>query len=257
MVIVNYAAEIDKEVKMEARKLVYRCLITLPCLILSHNSLAASQGAFVGGGIGYGAIDTPNQIVFLTGTPTGTTPVFVNKDKHDIGGFAASAYFGYNFNRNLGLEASYNHFADSDYASQQTDTGESDTTVVSSNIEFKAKTYNVVAKGYLPFDNGFELFARGGASYVIQKVTYSTTAAAGASFFIPVDNDALATPKLGATTTKRIRPTAGIGAGFNFNPNMGVSFSWNHVFGNGNLKSDTDAIADLDMITFDFTYTFA
>lgn len=243
--------------KMEATKLVRRCLIALPCLLLSHNTLAASQGAFVGAGVGYSGINTPNEIVFLTGTPTGETPVIVNKDKHDIGGFGASAYFGYNFSKNLGLEASYSHFADSDYASKQTDPNDS-TTIANSNIEFKAKSYNVVAKGYLPFENGFELFARAGASYVIQKVTYDTsTSAAGSSFFIPVDNGALATPKLGTTTTKRIRPTAGVGAGFNFNKNMGASFSWNHVFGNGNLKSDTDAIADLDMITFDFTYTFA
>ena len=256
MVILDYATGIDRRSNMEAKKIVCTCLITLPCIILGHESYAASPGAFVGLGLGYGEIRTPNQSAFNTASPLPGDSTVVNQNKHDLGGFGALFYAGYNFSKNFGLEASYNHYADSDYATTQSSInslGGSDATA-QAKLEFKIHTYDIVAKGYLPFENGFELFARAGASYVIQKVNYSNDS--GGSFVVPVNNDELATPSFGNTTTKRIRPTVGLGAGFNFTKNWELSFAWNHVFGSGNLKSDSSAIADLDMITLDITYSF-
>ncbi len=241
---------------MEAKKIVCTCLITLPCVIIGHETYAANQGAFVGVGAGYSQINTPNHSAFGVATPLPSDSTVINQNKHDIGGFGALFYAGYNFSKNFGLEASYNHFANSDYSTTQSSInslGSSDA-IVHAKLEFKTHTYDVVAKGYLPFENGFELFARAGASYVIQKVNYSNDSAG--SFVVPVGGDEFATPSIGNTTTKRLRPTVGLGAGFNFTKNWELSFAWNHVFGSGNLKSSTSAIASLDMITLDITYSF-
>ena len=241
---------------MEAKKIVCTCLITIPCAIIGHETYAANEGAFIGLGAGYDVIHTPNHSVFDTASPLAGlgNSVVVNKNKHDIGGFGALFYAGYNFSHNFGLEASYNHYANSNYSTTQSNLNSGvATAIVHAKLEFKTHTYDIVAKGYLPFDNGFELFARAGASYVIQKVNYSNNSG---TFVVPVGNNDLATPSIGDTTTKRIRPTVGLGAGFNFTKNWEMSFAWNHVFGSGNLKSSTSAIADLDMITLDITYSF-
>lgn len=248
---------------MEAKKWMVTCLISVPWLAISQYADAASNGVFVGFGLGYDQIDTPNQSVFnaVNQSADAGDTLTINKDEHDIGGLGGVGYAGYNFTKYIGLEASYNYYAKSHYESNMTDVDDSasETKIVDTSIDFKAHSYNLVAKGYLPFENGFELFARGGAAYVIQKVEYKKATSGGGTqaFDVDVNNDELATPKLGTTTTKRLRPTLGIGAGYNFTKNIGAAFSWNHIFGSGNLKSDRDAIADLDQVVFELTYTIA
>lgn len=241
---------------MTIRGVINQLLLSVPFLGIS-SCYAASTGIFVGIGIGHSIIETPSDSVFKSATPAESGYKNIITDSvHDIGGMGINAYTGYNFNRYFGIELSYNEFAQSEYQSKQSAV-ESETTIVSSassQITFKSKSYNLVGRGSFSFDNGIEIFGRGGVAYVLQEEHYSTSTDQS-SYNIPVNTDKLATPDLGNTTTQKFRPTVGVGIGYHFNTHMGVGFAWNYVFGQGNLKNDKNAIASLQMLTLELTYS--
>lgn len=118
---------------------------------LTNFAYAAIPGPYLGVGAGYN-----------------TMRDFSNAHTTDAGGIGGTLFAGFNFNEYIGLEASYRHYTQTNFQFDNSNY----------NFDCSMHSFNIVAKGYLPFgaDNKFNFYGFIGASgvYVSTDLNYQS-----------------------------------------------------------------------------------
>ncbi|EKD54799.1 MAG: OmpA-like protein transmembrane protein [uncultured bacterium] len=199
--------------------------VILSSITLVGLTHAATPGAYVGAGLGTSRLSTPNM-----GNVTGATSTSTTR-----GGLGARLFGGYNFNKYFGLEAGYATYAPSTYKASNS--------VASEKLKYTLGALNVVAKGYLPFDeSGFNAYVLGGIAAVNSKVALTTNNVPG----VPSDSK----------TTRKLRPMYGIGVSYDVAEHVTTSLEASHIQGSGNLKTSNSAIPSANMLSLNLGYNF-
>ncbi|MDF2867727.1 MAG: ompA [Gammaproteobacteria bacterium] len=150
------------------------------------------------------------------------------------GGFGWRALAGYQINRNFTVEGGYSRFADNNYKVNG-----------GYNLTQKVAAWDLVGKAILPVGDGnFDIYAKAGAAYQINKF------------------DGL---RNGSVSNKKFLPVAGIGAAYNFDNGLAVDVSWTRVFGNNDSTLTQTGVnryhlnigqPNSDLVAVGLTYTF-
>lgn len=133
-------------------------------------------------------------------------------------------YVGFRFNDYLALEAGYNDIENESRNGNATWGPD----------RLRIYTYDLAAKGIVPFENGFSLFAKGGVGYTHQYV---------------YDVVFTGNPPTTNYTTNRFQPLFGVGASYNYTKNFATDFSVNHYFPSG-------PVGAISMVELGLSYTF-
>ncbi|MHB1949822.1 MAG: outer membrane beta-barrel protein [Gammaproteobacteria bacterium] len=196
------------------------------------NANAALKGPYVGGQLGFGNVhqDTftaPSTSIFLTSGASG-------KDT----GIAGRVYFGYLINCYAGAELGYSKFSNTNtklYATQIDDiTGGTITHYASGTIATDA--FDLVGKGIIPFQNGFNLYGKLGVAYLrgAANINYSMTEPGVYNSHTHDSEDA-----------HKFFPTFGLGVGYDVTQHVSSDVSWNRIqkVGNSSQLNSTDLFA--------------
>jgi len=209
------------------KKMMKAGVVALSLVGIASLANAATEGAYVGAGLGWSNMGT-SQLTKALKTVPGLT-VSTSKNNLSLGG---RLFAGYNFNQYLGVEAGLAHYATTTYK-LTTSAG------ATTKPEYEGNAFDVVGKAYLPLSNtGFNLYALGGAAYV--KQTVDTNAASGNR----------------SISHTGIRPKFGVGASYDINPHLTASFEVSRIQGKGNLATSDKALANSDMATLNLAYNF-
>lgn len=173
-----------------------KLLVTAILATLSTAALAAAPGFYVGGQLGWSKVGND-------------MPGYVNNDNTGIGGRLFAAY---QIDQNWAAELGYTKFA-------KTKVSALNTTVYT----LKTDAFDVVGKGIIPLDNGFNVFGKLGMAYTKAKLDVPL---AGFS-----DSDA------------KWRPTYGAGVGYDFNQNVTADISWMRIQNSSALIKNPDLIS--------------
>ena len=146
-----------------------------------------------------------------TGKVTGVSGSAQNR------GLAGRAFFGYNLNRYIGIEAGYTQFANSRYSKVKLTTqggaGAQPSDAHGKTTQFAA---DLAIKPQLPLGAGFDVYGKLGAAY--------EQADSSVSYFVgnkKYDDD---------DTTSAVVPLVGLGVEYDITPRVVVNLSWNHYF---------------------------
>jgi len=203
------------------------------------NANAALKGPYVGGQLGFGNVhqDTftaPSTSIFLTSGASG-------KDT----GIAGRVYFGYLINRYVAAEVGYSKFSNTNtkmYATQiDYITGGAITHYASGTIETEA--VDLVGKGIIPFQNGFNLYGKLGVAYLrgTGSINYSVTEPGIYNSHTHVSEDA-----------HKFFPTFGLGVGYDVSQHVTTDVSWNRIQKVGNSSE----LNSTDLFAVGFSYNF-
>ncbi len=182
-------------------------MASVAALALTSAAFAAQPGYFAGVNLGYG--DTRAKLT----NDDKAAGVTIKKT-----GIAYGINGGYNFNNYVGVEGQLNKDASAKYS---LDGATVDT----------AKFYDldVLADGYLPLGNAFDLVGKAGLAY-----TRATAADAHESFY---------------------RPKLAAGVMYTVNENVSVSATYSRIFGQGN-PTDTKYLPSIDVAAISVDYLF-
>ncbi len=196
-------------------------------LALATAANAATPGAYAGLGLGASTLRTPNQNLWPAAP--GVT------SSRDTGGLGGRIFGGYNFNNNFGLEAALATYANSKYKSSFGNSSQS--------AKYSLDALSVVAKGYLPFAEGFNAYVLGGLAEVRSE--------------LHIDNVNLPPQMVvNSKTTNRIRPVYGVGVSYDVNQHITTNVELSRIQGSGNVKTSTSAIPNADMLSLNLGYNF-
>lgn len=198
---------------------------------------AATPGAYAGIGIGGSKINAGSSKGMFTNTTSDTT---TTKTSTTSGGLGGKIFGGYNFNQFFGLEANFAEYA------RTTNKMTVDNT--SASAKYNMSALSLVAKGYLPLQHDFNLYALGGAAEVFSKVNYSNN-----SDGVILANNNL---KAGSQTTRKLRPIVGVGASYDVNSQVTTGLEFSHIVGSGNVNTNAKAIPNANMLTLTGAYNF-
>ncbi len=197
---------------------------------------AAQPGAYAGIGLGASNISAASKSMFVNTTDT------AGKSTTQNGGLGGKLFGGYNFNQYFGLEANFANYA----RTTNKMTVESNT----ASAKYTMSTISLVAKGYLPIQQDFNLYALGGAAEVYSKVNYSNNSNGA---IVLKDNSNLRT---GSQTTRKLRPVVGVGASYDVNSHVTTGLEFSHIQGSGNTNTSAKAIPSANMLTLTGAYNF-
>jgi OOP family OmpA-OmpF porin len=185
-------------------------LASFAAAAFSSAASASAPGIYVGGNLGWS--NTNASISDLNDRG------FVARGDVKSTGFAWGLNAGYQFDKNWAAELGYTNFAK--------------TTATLTNFaplnltgSYNLSTYSLVAKGILPFDNGFGVYGKLGVAYV--RGTDLTMNIPGVGTFRGDNQNAW-------------RPTAGVGVKYDFNQNVSADFSVTRIFKGGKLDNNAD-----------------
>ncbi len=195
-------------------------------------SSASASGAYFGGQLGWGTthqggiansdISTATKNLGLTST--GSASANSSRDN----GLAGRVFAGYDLTENFAAELGYTKFSNSTANKTVAATG----AATSLNLNQKLKTYAVdlVGKGTLPLQYGFNAFGKLGVAYLNQSGNITDTAGS-------------ATYKLNKGQSKFL-PTFGAGIGYAINKNVSADLSWTRIqkVGNSSYLKSTDFV---------------
>lgn len=192
---------------------------------------AAMPGAYMGGGLGYGMLKTPNY------SKEASSLVQSYSLSQKWGGVSGRVFGGYNFNNYFGLEAGLARYANSKNKLEVP-------TTVTAREKYSGIAFDVVGKGYLPLaDSGVSVYALGGAAYVRQRLSGNVDVVGGETRNLSKTNDG-------------VRPMFGLGVAYTISPKVTTNLEFTRIQGVGNLKQDTTAIATSDLLTLNVAYHF-
>ncbi len=195
---------------------------------------AATPGAYAGIGLGASNINNASKSMFQSTTGT------AGKATTQSGGLGGKLFGGYNFNQNFGLEANVAEYAPT---TNKMTLGSS-----TASAKYKMTAISLVAKGYLPVKEDFDLYALGGAAEVYSKVNYSNNSNGAIAL-----NSNLQT---GSHTIRKLRPVIGVGADYNINSHVTTGLEFSHIQGIGNTNTSANAIPSANMLTLTAAYNF-
>ena len=226
-------------------------------LLVSH---AIADNFYVGAGLGYSALNTPEGDAFTINADTVNTFYREDSSSTDIGGLGETLYLGYRINPTWAVELGYTHYAQSDYESQQTQytqvQGYHQMTSSTSNASlcYSTHSYDLLLKGSMPVTEQVSLFAKAGISYVNQTVDYNNS---GTDPTIPVNSGSFAEPTTGSDTYHAVRPAGGLGIHVGFNDWIATEIFIQGFLGDDDFSSNTEAIASAYIIGASFVLSFA
>ncbi|MHB1221424.1 MAG: porin family protein [Gammaproteobacteria bacterium] len=148
--------------------------------LLSGSTYAATPGFYLGGGAGYSYLQE-----------------FSDATNDEASGVGGTLFAGFNFNEYVGIEASYRKYADANY------TFDNDSNI---NFDYQMHSFNLVAKGYLPFgqNNQFNFYGLVGVSKVSGEANINS----------------LTTKNIGSSSNEAMLPTVGFGLNYVINPKV-------------------------------------
>lgn len=192
----------------------------------------ATQGGYIGGGLGYGSVLTPNGSFLSTAGSTASS------NSNTTGGLGGRIFAGYNFNKYIGAELGWTDFTKSTSNASVTTIGGT----TSSHRTAQMNEVDLVAKGYIPIRcTGFSVYALGGIAQVNETNRIYTTPGASTD---------------GTYTVHKFRPKYGIGASYDVNTQVTTAFELTRVQGNGNLNNSIQAIPSANMGMLTVAYNF-
>ena len=111
----------------------------------SVGAIAATPGAYLGGGVGYGV-----------------SKDFADATRQNNGGVAGKVVAGYNFNQYLGLEAGYSMFSKATYSAND---------FYPLNADVNLNAFTLLGKGYIPLgkENPWDIYGLIGMAYMFEK----------------------------------------------------------------------------------------
>ena len=111
---------------------------------ISGLSVAASPGAYIGGGVGYGV-----------------TKDFEDATRQDNGGVAGQVAAGYNFNQYFGLEAGYSMFSKASYSAND---------YYGLSADLNVNAFTLLGKGYIPLgkESPWDIYGMVGMAYMLE-----------------------------------------------------------------------------------------
>lgn len=201
-------------------------------------SYSSPNSVYISGDAGYGTLSTPKQSLPFP------DDIISGSSDYKIGSFAGGGSLGYEhaINRNLlvGAELGYDYNGQSKYTENYTDALFSDSLV----YKVTSQDFHALVTGTYLFNNGFNVFAKGGAARVDQA--------------LKVDSEASNAYWPSSTYEDHLigyKPMAATGIGYRFRM-VDIYAQYSHIFGtdadsfqdlvdnNGNLKNivSTDAI---------------
>ncbi len=132
---------------------------------------------------------------------------------------------GYRYNDYLAAEAGYLNAINDSHAAH----GEF------GSDELQIYSFDIAAKGFIPFESGFSLFGKAGLAlthqYVYNQIYISSPA-----------------PRINSVSNQ-IQPILGAGFAYNFTRNFATELSYTYY-------SSTGSIGNMSLIAFGLTYTF-
>jgi len=209
--------------------------IFIPAFCLFSLSIyAATPGFYIGAGLGYARLESPNHYLFNP-TGNGTT------NKKDLGGLGGLLFTGYNFNQYLGIELNYLKPSNSEYKASQSG--------ASAKLKYSAQAVGLLGRFNIPLKYHFGIFAKFGFAYMWQKVKYQNSG-------VPVNTAQITTPKVGSHHYHKIRPIYGAGVDYHFTDQFSIEALWTMVNMPNEFHSQQNAMADIQYIGMNIAYTF-
>lgn len=199
-------------------------LAILSLSVLANSALAATQGGYVGLGLGASRIQSEDQDL---------VPASGVRNSNTLGGLGGRVFVGYNFNRYVGLEAGIAHYAPSKYnASEINGPG-------SASLKYSMNAIDLVGKAYLPIaESGFNAYVLGGAARVNSKQQINISN--GVDSFSD------------SQTTRQIRPIYGLGVSYDASNNVTTNLEFTQIKGKGSDSS----IPNANMLSLNVAYNF-
>jgi opacity protein-like surface antigen len=194
---------------------------------------AATPGTYVGGGLGYSNLGTPDHNIV-----TGPRAAGLHQS-YDKTGWGERAFAGYNFNEYFGIEGGYAHYAKATYKTSAPG-------LASGSVEYSFQDINLVGKAYLPvYDTGVNVYALGGVAYVRsygdEKLSSSIPGVAQHQ----------------SKTNNKFRPTYGVGVSYDIpQTQLTTNVEFSRVQGTGNVYSSNSAIPSANLVTLNLAYNF-
>ncbi len=206
-------------------------------LLLTTLANAAIVGPYAGIGLGGSDITMAN-----TFKKSGVDEFQYTDTTTKSRGLAGKLFAGYNFNQYIGLEAGYSIYA------KRTDKGifnVENVQLSKDSLQHKIRAISVVGKVYLPIQQGFNVYALGGAAKVFQTLKYTSDTLNGY-------NDISYYSK----TTNALRPLYGIGASYDATSQVTTGLEFSHLQGRGNTNTSATAIPSANLLTLTAAYNF-
>lgn len=178
-------------------------------LLLSSSVFAAHPGAFVGLNVGYGDTHNPSE------------PHLTLKNT----GFAYGINGGYNINNYFGVEAQFNKDASTTYKNPSQEDFNSTT---------KFYDIDLLADGYLPLGNSFDLVGKAGVAYVRSANKNGSD----------------------SESHHKYRPKLAVGFDYNVTDNVVVGATYSRIFKTGKID-DGHYIPNIDVAAVSLDYSFS
>ncbi len=176
-------------------------------LLVASTANAALPGFYVGGQAGWADMNYSKT----SGITDGATSL-------DTDGVAGRLFAGYQFDQNWAAEFGYTKFSNVK--------AKFDYPYFTGTQTLKEHAFDLVAKGILPLQNGFNMYGKLGAALISMDPSGSATV------------DGVTASGTGDTQNK-VYPTFGVGVSYDITPNVPVDISWNRIqkTGGGNIQS--------------------
>lgn len=181
-------------------------------LALSTTAMAANEGWYAGVEAGYDKYSN-------TGVDSTYATTYPGVKVTDTSGLAAAIKGGYNFTQNFGVQVALTKYSDMKFKDTA---GDSQTVKVSSA--------DIMAMGYLPLDDQFDLFGGVGIARVVGKASHSDD-------------------------SKETRPKALVGVSYALDQNWSANLSYNRVFGAKEV-GDNDYTPTISSVMLGLNYSF-
>lgn len=214
----------------------------LSTAFFTSNSYAALDGFYLGAQIGWGNVHqngftSADMNRLITGALgySNVTPIAFGSSSRDTG-FAGRLYMGYQLNCNFATE-----FGWSKFSNMTTNASESAVDNVTggplfANVSGRLKTdvLDLVLKGILPLEFNFNVYAKGGVAYLMDRVNASGT----------ITEPFFALSGRASNNSNKFYPTFGLGITYDITPCLVGEFAWSHVqkVGGNSNTSNTDLI---------------
>ena len=142
------------------RKIIKESILIAGISSIAAGAYAVNPGMYLGIGFGPATNSAKDQIVRAASPPypPGTT----TKAKPKSNQFGSELYAGYKMNKWAAWELGFNYFTNINYTSKLE---------AEHNTSSRIRTINLLGKGYLPFWNSFDVFAKAGVA--VSYLTFS------------------------------------------------------------------------------------
>ncbi len=206
-------------------------------LVITANANAAPSGPYFGGQIGWGDVHQGGNNTFdvLNSWRRGAEFDSSSSDT----GLAGRVYGGYKLMQNFAIEAGFTKFHNATEESKIF----SPLYSLSENVTIKTYAIDLVGKGIIPFDNGFNVYGKLGVAYL--NSTFEGSGTELVDFHLPITfhlND----------EASKFYPTFGLGAGYELTQNLSADVSWNRI----QKVGDDEKIPSTDFVGVGLAYNF-